>query len=109
MKHTEWFLNISRHDKGTSYHIADKQLKPFDTLSSANAIPIAICYDEATAQIITVSPELLEMAKLIRKACGVQANLNSTATQEERSRFISSVFDAMNNVGTPALMKAGLL
>lgn len=52
------------------------------------------------------SPDLLEVATLLHKACGVQANLNSTATVAERSKFIDAIFDICNNKAWPAIAKA---
>jgi hypothetical protein len=51
-----------------------------------------------------VNSQLLEALTQIGKACRVQANLNSTASHEERSRFISSVFDAWNEIIVPMMV-----
>jgi hypothetical protein len=65
---------------------------------------------EADAELIVDSlnaystiPQLLKALTLIGNACSVQANLNSTATQGERDRFINSVFDTWNRVVVPAI------
>jgi hypothetical protein len=70
---------------------------------------------EQTAQLIVdalnahaMNQQLLKALTLIGNACRVQCNLNSTATREERNRFISSVFDAWNGVIVP-VMESGVL
>lgn len=62
---------------------------------------------KANAKLIAAAPDLLKFAQGIEVA--IQAtghNLNSTATREERSRFISNIVDAWNNGGYAAIDKA---
>ena len=60
---------------------------------------------EADARLIV---DALKALTLIGNACQVQANLNSTATHEERSKFINSIFHAWNAMLAP-LMEEGLV
>lgn len=82
-----------------------------------NELPVRICdmrtgdksYSEmqCNARLIAAAPDLLKFAQGIEAA--IQAtghNLNSTATREERSRFISNILDAWNNGGYAAIDKA---
>lgn len=61
----------------------------------------------ANAQLIAAAPDLfgfsLEIQCLVRSS---GANLCSTATEPERSAFISGILDAWNNGGYDAIAKA---
>lgn len=57
-------------------------------------------------RLSNINAELLETLEMIGKACGIQANLNSTATREQRSEFISIIFDLWNDIILPLTNKA---
>lgn len=50
--------------------------------------------------------DLVKTAELLQKACGIQANLLSTATEEEKNEFISIIFSICNGIGLSAITKA---
>ncbi len=60
---------------------------------------------EAVIALIEAAPELLAFALNVRAACAVQANLNSTASEADRSRFISDVYRLWNTDGIAATDK----
>ena len=62
--------------------------------------------DDANALLLAAAPELLAFAFNVRAACAVQANLNSTASEADRSRFISDVFRLWNTEGIAATDRA---
>jgi hypothetical protein len=51
-------------------------------------------------------PKLLAAAYRLRDICGIQANLNSTASESERSQFISLIFDLVNGMAAEAIAEA---
>jgi hypothetical protein len=65
-------------------------------------------YDEAeaNARLVAAAPELLDVAKLLTRACGIQANLLSTASDAERRDFIKIIFKICDEVAAPAIAKA---
>ena len=66
----------------------------------------AIRHDkEKDARLIAAAPELLDVARYLHKACGIQANLNSTASETERSEFISIIYSICNDFAVPAIAK----
>lgn len=59
------------------------------------------------ARLIVEAPNLLRFAKAIEQVVvGAGHNLCSTATEEERTRFISGILDAWNNGGYEAIGRA---
>ena len=68
----------------------------------SKAAIIAACQEG----IATARADLLAFALNVRAACAVQANLNSTASEADRSRFISDVFRLWNTDGIAATDKS---
>jgi len=63
-------------------------------------------YSSIDANLTAAGPELLKVVHALRKICGRQANILSTATHDERRDFISRVFDLVNGDGNAAITKA---
>jgi len=61
---------------------------------------------EANARLLSASKKLLSFAERIHQACAVQANLLSTASEADRSRFIAEVYAQWNDHGRFAVAEA---
>lgn len=61
---------------------------------------------KANARLIAAAPELLDVAKLLTRACGIQGNLLSTASDPERRELVKIIFEICNEVAAPAIAKA---
>lgn len=94
-----WEYVTSTRKDGSVHHIAGHN-RHGDTL--------AVICELVTpwANLIAAAPALLAFALNIMAACSVQANLNSTASEADRSRFISDVFRLWNTDGIAATDKA---
>jgi hypothetical protein len=91
------------HEDGYKGHIVTHLCDPANYQKCKNFTPEE---QMANAHLIAAAPELLRAAKLTHEACRVQANLLSTATQEERDRFISHIYEICNDFAYPAIAKA---
>ena len=60
----------------------------------------------AAMRVMQASPKLLAFAKCLHRLCAVQANLNSTASEAERSDFIRDVYALWNDVGINIVAEA---
>lgn len=64
-------------------------------------------FDQANAHLIAVAPDLYDFAKAIEKVVMNSGhNLCSTATEAEKTEFISGIINAWNNGGFSAICKA---
>lgn len=91
------------HEDGYKGHIVTQLCNPASYKKCKNFTPEE---QLANARLIAAAPELLEVAMLIHQTCRVQANLLSTATQEERDRFIRRVYEICNAFAYSAITKA---
>lgn len=60
----------------------------------------------AAVRLMTAAPKLLKVANELHRICGIQANLNSTATTAERAEFIRLVYWLWNDLGRYAVAEA---
>lgn len=71
----------------------------FFLVHKADGTLLAKAYTLQDARLISQSQKLLEFAEKLNALCAVQANLNSTASEADRSRFISEVYALWNDHG----------
>lgn len=60
---------------------------------------------QANARLLAEAPTLFAVTQLIGMACAHQANLLSTATQDERNHFINTIYDIWNDIAVPCLSR----
>ena len=60
----------------------------------------------ANARLLAASPRLIAFAERVRGLCARQANLLSTATDEDRKRFVREVYTLWNTDGIDAVAQA---
>ena len=76
--------------------------RPFWVPGEGEPVPVTL----AAIRVMKASPKLLAFAKCMHRICAVQANLNSTASEAERSAFIRDVYALWNDVGIAVVDEA---
>lgn len=99
--------------KQNASHTPKPRIKRFDAvdgefflITRENGRLLAKAFNTDDARLIAASPKLLAFAEAIRNSCAVQANLCSTATEEERTQFIHSIYVLWNDHGLIAVDEA---